>query len=239
MNRDAILEVKHLSKSFGANAVLKDIDFVVHPGDVTSIIGSSGSGKSTAAALLAGTLPGYPGSLTLNGVKVSDLSGETLARTITLIGASSHLFAGTLRENLLMALPDDGQNGEAASAAVDSRLWDALEQARIAVFGRSQPDGPDMTIVPDAANLSGGQRQRIAIARAILKDPRILILDEATSALDTDSEKFVQAALERLMQGRTSVVIAHRLSTVRDADKIVVIDHGRIVEEGTHAELLA
>ncbi len=107
--------------------------------------------------MLAGTLTGYQESLTLNDVKVSDPSGETLARTITLIGASSHLFAGTLRENLLMALPDDGQNGDVASDAVDSRFWDALEQARIADFVRSQQDGLDMTIETDAANLSGGQ----------------------------------------------------------------------------------
>ena len=136
---------------------LTDLTFTADPGQLTAIVGISGSGKSTAAALLAGTLTGYQGSLTLNGVKVSDLSGETLARTITLISASSHLFAGTLRENLLMALPDDGQNGDVASDAVDSRFWDALEQARIADFVRSQQDGLDMTIEPDAANLSGGQ----------------------------------------------------------------------------------
>lgn len=136
---------------------LTGLTFTAYPGQLTAIVGISGSGKSTAAALLAGTLTGYQGSLTLNDVKVSDPSGETLARTITLIGASSHLFAGTLRENLLMALPDDGQNGDVASDAVDSRFWDALEQARIADFVRSQQDGLDMTIEPDAANLSGGQ----------------------------------------------------------------------------------
>ena len=156
---------------------LTDLTFTAYPGQLTAIVGISGSGKSTAAARLAGTLTGYQGSLTLNGVKVSDLSGETLARTITLIGASSHLFAGTLRENLLMALPDDGQNGEAVSDAVDSRLWDTLEQARIADFVRSQQDGLDMTIEPDAANLSGGQRQRIAIARALLHDSPVFVFD--------------------------------------------------------------
>ena len=139
------------------------------------------------------------------------------------------LFNASVRENILYGRLD----------ASEDEIVRAAKAANAHEFIMRLPDGYD-TIVGDRGNaLSGGQRQRIAIARAILKDPRILILDEATSALDTESEKIVQAALERLMQGRTSVVIAHRLSTIRDANKIVVIDHGRIVEEGTHAELLA
>lgn len=220
---------------------LTDLTFTAYPGQLTAIVGISGSGKSTAAALLAGTLTGYQGSLTLNGVKVSDLSGETLARTITLIGASSHLFAGTLRENLLMALPDDGQNGEAASDAVDSRLWDALEQARIADFVRSQPDGLGMTIEPDAANLSGGQRQRIAIARALLHDSPVFVFDEATSSVDVESEELILATIRELVQSRskTVIMITHRMANAEHADQVVVLEHGKSVETGTHAELMA
>lgn len=220
---------------------LTDLTFTAYPGQLTAIVGISGSGKSTAAALLAGTLTGYQGSLTLNGVKVSDLSGETLARTITLIGASSHLFAGTLRENLLMALPDDGQNGDAASDAVDSRLWDALEQARIADFVRSQPDGLDMTIEPDAANLSGGQRQRIAIARALLHDSPVFVFDEATSSVDVESEELILATIRELVQSRskTVIMITHRMANAEHADQVVVLEHGKSVETGTHAELMA
>lgn len=220
---------------------LTDLTFTAYPGQLTAIVGISGSGKSTAAALLAGTLTGYQGSLTLNDVKVSDLSGETLARTITLIGASSHLFAGTLRENLLMALPDDGQNGEAASDAVDSRLWDTLEQARIADFVRSQQDGLDMTIEPDAANLSGGQRQRIAIARALLHDSPVFVFDEATSSVDVESEELILATIRELVQSRskTVIMITHRMANAEHADQVVVLEHGKSVETGTHAELMA
>ena len=220
---------------------LTDLTFTAYPGQLTAIVGISGSGKSTAAALLAGTLTGYQGSLTLNGVKVSDLSGETLARTITLIGASSHLFAGTLRENLLMALSDDGQNGEAASDAVDSRLWDTLEQARIADFVRSQQDGLDMTIEPDAANLSGGQRQRIAIARALLHDSPVFVFDEATSSVDVESEELILATIRELVQsrGKTVIMITHRMANAEHADQVVVLEHGKSVETGTHAELMA
>lgn len=220
---------------------LTGLTFTAYPGQLTAIVGISGSGKSTAAALLAGTLTGYQGSLTLNGVKVSDLSGETLARTITLIGASSHLFAGTLRENLLMALPDDGQNGDAASDAVDSRLWDALEQARIADFVRSQQDGLDMTIEPDAANLSGGQRQRIAIARALLHDSPVFVFDEATSSVDVESEELILVTIRELVQsrGKTVIMITHRMANAEHADQVVVLEHGKSVEAGTHAELMA
>lgn len=219
---------------------LTDLTFTAYPGQLTAIVGISGSGKSTAAALLAGTLTGYQGSLTLNGVKVSDLSGETLARTITLIGASSHLFAGTLRENLLMALPDDGQNGEAASDAVDSRLWDTLEQARIADFVRSQQDGLDMPIESDAANLSGGQRQRIAIARALLHDSPVFVFDEATSSVDMESEELILDTIRELAQsrGKTVIMITHRMANAEHADQVVVLEHGKSVERGTHTELM-
>ena len=244
-SRGIVIQAVDLVKNYGTGSnmvhALRGVNVSFERGKFTAIMGPSGSGKSTAAALLAGTLTGYQGSLTLNGVKVSDLSGETLARTITLIGASSHLFAGTLRENLLMALPDDGQNGEAASDAVDSRLWDALEQARIADFVRSQPDGLDMTIEPDAANLSGGQRQRIAIARALLHDSPVFVFDEATSSVDVESEELILATIRELVQSRskTVIMITHRMANAEHADQVVVLEHGKSVETGTHAELMA
>ena len=140
-----------------------------------------------------------------------------------------------------MALPDDGQNGEAASDAVDSRLWDALEQARIADFVRSQPDGLDMTIEPDAANLSGGQRQRIAIARALLHDSPVFVFDEATSSVDVESEELILATIRELVQsrGKTVIMITHRMANAEHADQVVVLEHGKSVETGTHAELMA
>ena len=140
-----------------------------------------------------------------------------------------------------MALPDDGQNGEAASDAVDSRLWDALEQARIADFVRSQPDGLDMTIEPDAANLSGGQRQRIAIARALLHDSPVFVFDEATSSVDVESEELILATIRELVQSRskTVIMITHRMANAEHADQVVVLEHGKSVETGTHAELMA
>ena len=217
---------------------LTNITFAARPGQFTAIVGISGSGKSTAASLLAGTLAGYRGSLTLNGVEVSDLSGETLAGAVTVIGASSHLFAGALRENLLMALPDDEIPDSPDS--VDSRLWSALEQARIADFVHAQPNGLGMPIESDAANLSGGQRQRIAIARALLHDSPVFVFDEATSSVDMESEELILDTIRELAQsrGKTVIMIAHRLRTVVDSDQILVLDNGRLVEHGTHDALM-
>ena len=241
-----------------ATQALADVSFTARPGELTAIVGVSGSGKSTAAALIAGTLEGYQGSLTIGGVESRELSGETLARNVTLIGASSHLFAGTLRENLTMALPQgyaaadsvnaDGSvdSGTAAgsadsSDAVEQRLWAALEQARIADFVRSRPAGLDMTIEPDAANLSGGQRQRIAIARALLHDSPIFVFDEATSSVDVESEELILATIRELAHvgGKTVIMITHRMANAGHADQVVVFDHAHVVETGTHASLLA
>lgn len=218
---------------------LTNITFAAQPGQFTAIVGISGSGKSTAASLLAGTLAGYRGSLTLNGVEVSDLSGETLAGAVTVIGASSHLFAGTLRENLLMALPDDEIPDLPDS--VDSRLWSALEQARIVDFVHAQPNGLDMPIESDAANLSGGQRQRIAIARALLHDSPVFVFDEATSSVDVESEELILATIRELAQsrGKTVIMITHRMANAGHAEQVVVLEHGKSVETGTHAELMA
>lgn len=218
---------------------LTNITFAARPGQFTAIVGISGSGKSTAASLLAGTLAGYRGSLTLNGVEVSDLSGETLAGAVTVIGASSHLFAGALRENLLMALPDDEIPDSPDS--VDSRLWSALEQARIADFVHAQPNGLGMPIESDATNLSGGQRQRIAIARALLHDSPVFVFDEATSSVDMESEELILDTIRELAQsrGKTVIMITHRMANAEHADQVVVLEHGKSVETGTHAELMA
>lgn len=217
---------------------LTDLTFTAYPGQLTAIVGISGSGKSTAASLLAGTLAGYRGSLTLNGVEVSDLSGETLAGAVTVIGASSHLFAGALRENLLMALPDDEIPDSPDS--VDSRLWSALEQARIADFVHAQPNGLGMPIESDAANLSGGQRQRIAIARALLHDSPVFVFDEATSSVDMESEELILDTIRELAQsrGKTVIMITHRMANAEHADQVVVLEHGKSVERGTHTELM-
>ncbi|MBT1170823.1 ATP-binding cassette domain-containing protein [Bifidobacterium sp. SO4] len=263
---------------------LSDVTFTARPGRFTAIVGVSGSGKSTAAALLAGSLIGYRGALTLDGTEVSDLSGEALAGAVTLIGACSHLFAGTLRENLMMALPVGEGNGpagavdaanvgsagstdstESAGSAdsvnatdpasrptddrlnarisnrLDDRLWAALEQARIADFVRSQPAGLDTTIEPDAANLSGGQRQRIAIARALLHDSPVFVFDEATSSVDVESEAMILDTIRELaaVHGKTVIMITHRMANAEHADQVVVLEHGRSIETGPHAELMA
>ena len=208
---------------------LTDFNLEIQPGEIVALVGPSGAGKSTVANLLPRFYDVTGGSLTIDGTDVRDVTFRSLRQQIGLVPQETMLFNASVRENILYGRLD----------ASEDEIVRAAKAANAHEFIMRLPDGYD-TIVGDRGNaLSGGQRQRIAIARAILKDPRILILDEATSALDTESEKIVQAALERLMQGRTSVVIAHRLSTIRDANKIVVIDHGRIVEEGSHAELLA
>lgn len=207
---------------------LIDFNLDVKPGEVVALVGPSGAGKSTVTNLLPRFYDVTDGSITIDGTDIRDVTFSSLRQQIGLVPQETMLFNASVRENILYGRLD----------ATDEEIELAAKAANAEEFILQLPQGYD-TLVGDRGNsLSGGQRQRIAIARAILKDPRILILDEATSALDTESEKIVQVALERLMEGRTSIVIAHRLSTIRDADKIVVIDHGRIVEEGTHTGLL-
>ncbi|MBT1174453.1 ATP-binding cassette domain-containing protein [Bifidobacterium sp. LC6] len=246
-SKDAAFDVDCAHVSFAyddGTEALSDISLNAHAGQLTAIVGVSGSGKSTAAALIAGTLAGYQGSLTIGGTEVRDLSGATLANNVTLIGARSHLFAGTLRENLMMALPPSiaaSTDASPSSAPLEARLWSALEQARIADFVRTQPAGLDMIIEPDAANLSGGQRQRIAIARALLHDAPIIICDEATSSVDVESEELILAAIRELAEthGKTVIMITHRMANAEHADHVVVLDHAHVVESGTHDALMA
>jgi subfamily B ATP-binding cassette protein MsbA len=208
--------------------VLVDISFTARPGELVAIVGPTGSGKTTLINLLHRFYDPIAGSVTIDG---HDLRGVTLTsfyRQIGLVPQETHLFGGTIRENILYG----------RLTATHDELIAASLTANAHVFIMALPDGYETKVGEKGVNLSGGQRQRIAIARAVLKDPRILILDEATSALDNESELLVQEALDRLMKKRTTFVIAHRLSTIQKADRILVLDQGRIVEEGTHAHLL-
>ena len=212
----------------GANA-LSHVSLAASPGQMVAFVGPSGAGKSTIANLIPRFYDVSSGAIRIDGYDVREVTMESLRRQIGIVPQETMLFSTTVRENIRYGRLD----------ATEEEIVQAAKDANAHDFIMALPEGYDTKIGERGLNLSGGQRQRIAIARAILKDPRILILDEATSALDTESEKIVQAALDRLMVGRTSFVIAHRLSTVFNADQIYVIDGGRIHEHGTHEELLA
>lgn len=208
--------------------VLKSLSFSIESGKTLALVGSSGSGKSTIASLLLRYYEPQAGSIYIGGEKAADLALHALREKMALVPQEVLLFAGTIRENIAYGCPG------ADTAAIEQ----AAKQANAFDFISSFPDGFETRVGERGIQLSGGQRQRIAIARALLKNPKILILDEATSSLDSESEQLVQEALDKLMQGRTSVVIAHRLSTIRNADKIIVLDQGHIVESGTHDALM-
>jgi ATP-binding cassette subfamily B protein len=208
--------------------VLTDLNFAVEPGQRVALVGPSGAGKSTTFSLILGFNAPDSGNVLFDGRPVSTLSLEALRSQIAIVPQEVLLFGGSIRENIEYGKP---------GCTLDE-IHAAAKQANAHDFIATLPEGYDTLVGPRGTKLSGGQRQRLAIARAILADPRILLLDEATSALDSESERLVNEALERLMQGRTSLVIAHRLSTVRHADKILVFNHGKIVESGTHDELL-
>jgi ATP-binding cassette subfamily B protein len=209
--------------------VLRAFDLEVRPGEVVALVGPSGAGKSTVAALIPRFYDPTAGRITLDGVDLRRLAPRSLRAHIGAVMQEPVLFAGTIRENIVYGRP----------GASDDEVRAAARTANAATFVESLPDGYDTIVGERGVRLSGGQKQRIAIARAVLKDPKILILDEATSALDAESEYLVQEALDRLMRGRTTIVIAHRLSTVRGADRVVVLDAGRVVEVGSHDELMA
>lgn len=207
---------------------LEDVSFVIEPGQLVALVGHSGAGKTTATYLIPRFYDPDGGRVTLDGHDLRDVTLESLAAQFGIVTQESFLFHDTLRNNLLYARPE----------ATEEELVAACRAAHIHELIVSLPEGYDTVVGERGFRLSGGEKQRMSIARAILKDPRILVLDEATSSLDSTSEALIQDALEEVMRGRTSVVIAHRLSTVLAADKILVFDGGRVVEEGTHAELL-
>lgn len=212
-----------------SHMVLSDLNFSVAPGERVALVGPSGSGKSTLVSLLPRLYDTCEGRVVVDGVNIQDYKLRSLREGIAVVQQDSFVFTGTIRENLCYGRP----------TATEEEMIEAAKAANAHGFITSMPNGYDTLLGERGVNLSGGQRQRLSIARAILKHPRILILDEATSALDTESEALVQAALDRLMQGRTCFIIAHRLSTVRNVDRILVLQEGRIVESGPHEVLMA
>jgi ATP-binding cassette subfamily B protein len=209
--------------------VLFDVDFTVEPGQMVALVGPSGAGKTTISHLVPRLYDVRSGAVRLNGVDVRDATLESVSAAVGVVTQDAHLFHETIRSNLLLARPD----------ATDEELREALRGAQILRFVDSLPDGLETVVGDRGYRLSGGEKQRIAIARVLLKAPDIVVLDEATAHLDSESELAVQHALRSALAGRTSLVIAHRLSTVREADMILVIDDGRVVERGRHDELVA
>ncbi len=208
--------------------VLEDVTFTAESGQTIALVGSTGSGKSTLASLIPRFYDVDAGSIRLDGHDIRDVKMEAIRSAIGIVFQETFLFYGTIADNIGFSRPDASREDIVAAAKL----------ANIHDYVMSLPDGYESRIGERGVTLSGGQRQRMAIARMILKDPSIIILDEATSALDTATERLIQESMDRLMRGRTSIVIAHRLSTVRDADEILVLERGRIIERGTHAQLL-
>lgn len=236
------LPARPLVPAADGRAALADASFSYEPGvtaldhvtlevarrGVTAVVGESGFGKSTVAALLAGRLEGYEGGVVVGGREVRDANAAALARHVTTVGLEAHLFAGSVRDNLLMSAPD----------ATDGELWDALERVRLAGFVRER-GGLGAELVEGARNLSGGQRQRLALARALLSDAALYVLDEATSNVDVESEEAIMGAVRELARTRPVVMISHRLANAVGAERVYVLDRGRVAGAGSHGELLA
>ncbi|RKT73947.1 ABC-type multidrug transport system fused ATPase/permease subunit [Saccharothrix variisporea] len=224
----ASLESVATLDSRGGEEVLHGISFRAEAGQLVALVGSSGAGKSTIASLVPRLYDVDSGAVRLSDVDVRDLGFDDLRRTVGVVTQDGHLFHDTIRANLSYPRPD----------ATEDELWDALDRARLKPLVESLPDGLDTVVGERGYRLSGGERQRLTIARLLLARPRVVILDEATAHLDSESEAAVQAALGEALRGRTALVIAHRLSTIRAADQILVVEDGRVVERGTHAELI-
>ncbi len=224
----ASLEEVAVLDTRGGEEVLHGIDVEVPAGRTVALVGSSGAGKSTIASLVTRLQDVSSGAVELGGVDVRDMTFADLQQAVGMVTQDGHLFHDTVRGNLALARPD----------ATDAQLWDAIERARLGDVMRALPDGLDTVVGERGYRLSGGERQRMTIARLLLAAPRVVVLDEATAALDSTNERAIQDALGEALAGRTAIVIAHRLSTVRSADEILVVEAGLIVERGTHAALL-
>ncbi|MDO4240308.1 ABC transporter ATP-binding protein [Micrococcus sp.] len=225
----ASLEEVAVLDTRGGEEVLHGIDVEIPAGRTVALVGSSGAGKSTVASLVTRLYDVSSGAVELGGVDVREMAFADLQDAVGMVTQDGHLFHDTVRGNLLLARPD----------ASEAEVWDAVERARLRPVVEALPDGLDTVVGERGYRLSGGERQRMTIARLLLAAPRVVVLDEATAALDSTNERAIQEALGEALAGRTAVVIAHRLSTVRDADEILVLEGGRIVERGTHAELLS
>ena len=224
------VEFRHVGFSYEPDGgrTLSDVSFVAEPGTKVAVVGETGSGKTTLGYLVARLYDVDQGAVLIDGVDVRDFAFSSLRSAVGVVSQETYLFHGTVRENLRFARP----------GATDDEVEQAARAARIHDHLASLPEGYDTVVGERGYRFSGGEKQRIAIARAILRDPPVMVLDEATSALDVETERAVQEALDGLSQGRTTITIAHRLSTIRDADLILVLDHGVVVERGTHAELV-
>jgi ATP-binding cassette subfamily B protein len=224
-----VLEVSYAYPSREGQPALRSVSLCARSGEVVAVVGPSGSGKSTLLRLLLGLLRPASGSLRIGGTPLTEEGLASARRMMAYVPQDAYLFSGTIEENIRYGRPN----------ATEDEIVEAAKAAHAHGFILEQPDGYETDVGEGGAHLSGGQRQRIAIARALLRDAPILLLDEATSALDSESERLVQEALDVLMRGRTTIAVAHRLSTIEHADRIYVLEDGRVVEEGSHAELMA
>lgn len=223
------VRLENVSFSYGAQPTLQDVTLHAKPGETIALVGPTGAGKSTIVSLLCRFYEYDSGSITIDGHELNQTRKRSLRSALGYVTQEAFLFNGSVRENLLLAKPE----------ADETELWKALESARASGLVCELPDGLDTKVGERGVKLSGGEKQRLSIARALLKDPPILLLDEATASVDSETERLIQEALEALMADRSAFVIAHRLSTIRNADRIYVLDQGTVVQEGTHRQLLA
>ena len=223
------IELSHVTFGYEPHKpILKDISFEIEAGQMLGIVGRSGAGKSTLVNLISRLYDPDEGYIKIDGIDVKQMGFNELRRSIAMVSQETYIFMGTVAENIAYARPD----------ATRKEIIEAAIQASAHDFICKMPQGYDTIIGSSGRNLSGGEKQRVSMARAILANPRILILDEATSAVDTETELAIQESLEKLVKGRTTLSIAHRLSTLRNADKLIVVDDGRVTEAGTHGELI-
>lgn len=224
------IEFKRVCFQYTANRpILKDVSFKINPGDHIGLVGHTGAGKSTIANLINRLYDVISGEILIDGVNVKNIASESLRRNIAIVSQEIFLFKGTIADNIRYARPNASMD-EVIAAAKAANAHD---------FILALPDGYETVVGTGSRSLSGGERQRVSIARALLLDPSILILDEATAAMDTETERLIQNALNRLIEGRTTITIAHRLSTLKDCNYLYAIENGEIAEEGTHTELIA